>query len=170
MDKDNTAEAVAPTEEQGAAQAIAVGIPPDVSEQLHRSERELERIRRAGLEALFPDTGGNLLAHARRELDLAGLFKSDSDYNGMVAFDVVDLVRVFASQGHSGGSAQLTIELFTRLASFDVLTPITAHPAEWMEVGTGMFQNRRKSSVFWREGNQTWYDINEPIGPAKAVK
>lgn len=124
---------------------------------------ELVRTRTAVIEALFPDGagGGNLVPHARRELELAHLFDPDADYGGLVAGGVLDLVRLFASQGHSGGSAMLTLELFDRLARFDVLTPLTGHPAEWMEVGDGMFQSRRKSSTFWRAGEATWYDLDD---------
>lgn len=147
-------------EPEGPTEAMALEPATDY-ELRGRAEHELERIRRAVLEAAYPDTGGNLLAHAQRELHLAHLRDPDADYGGMVAHGVEDLVRVFASQGHSGGSAQLTVGLFRRLASFDVLTPLTAHPDEWAEVQPGLWQNRRKPSAFWRRGEATWYVLSE---------
>jgi len=135
-------------------------IEQGLSDEVSRLEGEIDAIRRATLEAVFTDTGGNLLAHAKRELELAGLFDEDADYGGDVARSVLDLVRVFATQGHSGGSAHLAIELFGRLARFDVLSPLTAHPADWMEVGEGLWQSKRKSSAFWRAGEAAWYDLD----------
>jgi hypothetical protein len=126
-----------------------------------RAER-IETTRRAILETLYPDGDGNLVAHARRELERAGLLKPDSDYGGMLGRSVLDLVRVFAGEGHSGASAGIAADLFNRLARFDVLSPITAHPSEWMEVEPGVYQSKRKPSVLWRDGEATWYDLDKP--------
>lgn len=141
---------------------VAQAIETDLGAEVSRLEREIDSLRRAGLEALFPETGGHLLGHATEELGRAGLLDPDSDYEGMIGRAVLDLIRVFATEGHSGSSASVTIDLFSRLARFDVLTSLTAHPSEWMEVGTGVFQNRRKPSVFWRAGEESWYDLDAP--------
>lgn len=109
----------------------------------------------------------NLTSHAQTELTAAGLFKKDSDYNGMIGDAVLELVKVFAAQGHSGFSAGLTLEVFNRVASYKTLTPITSNPEEWMEVGTGVWQNRRQGSVFSKDGMQTWYDIDNPENNSK---
>ena len=97
---------------------------------------------------------GNLEKHAERELRLAGLFDEDSDYGGMLAEAVLDMIRLFAEEGHSGASAAMTINLFSRVARFEPLTPLTGEESEWMDVtewcpGSGVVhQNIRCSRVF----------------------
>jgi hypothetical protein len=103
-----------------------------------------------------------LVEHARNEMQRAGLFDADADYDGMIGTAVLELVKKFAEQGHSGFSAQVTLEVFDKVARFKTLTPITSNADEWMEVGNGNWQNRRQSSVFSKDGGQTWYDIDEP--------
>lgn len=63
----------------------------------------------------------NLVNHAEKELKKAGLFDRDSDYDGMLGDAVLELVTVFAKQGHSGMSAQMTRELFYKLSNFEDL-------------------------------------------------
>jgi len=109
----------------------------------------------------------NLYQHAKRELTFAGLLSKDSDYNGMLGEAALDLIEVFARQGHSGCSAGLTIQLFKELASFKNLTPITNNPDEWMDVAEAyngkeaVWQNRRCSSLFSNNGGKTYYDIDD---------
>ena len=107
----------------------------------------------------------NLVDHARYELDLAGLGDDDADYGGALATAVMELIQMFADQGHSGASAAITIDLFAKLARFEPLTPITADAAEWADVsdisGTPLWQNRRRSTSFSRDGGVTWYDIED---------
>jgi hypothetical protein len=111
-----------------------------------------------------PEAESNLVRHAREELQRAGLFDIDGDYGGMIGQNVLDMVRLFAGQGHSGFSAQLSIDVLSRLLRFQPLTPITSDPAEWMCVNDGaddpIWQNRRSSSLFSVNGGKTWYDID----------
>ena len=92
----------------------------------------------------------NLKAHAEEELRRAGLFDKDSDYDGMLAEAVMELMEVFADQGHSGFSAMLTLDLFNRLGQYQTLTPITGDITEWNDVscystsGPPLWQNRRR--------------------------
>jgi len=109
----------------------------------------------------------NLVKHAEYELKLAGLFDKDSDYDGMLGEAVLELVKVFAKQGHSGFSAQTVLQLFNEVASFKNLTPIGKSDDEWMDVsgmtadGKGMWQNKRRGTTFSRDGGKTWYDIDD---------
>jgi len=82
------------------------------------------------------------------ELKRAGLFDSDSDYNGMIGEAVKELLLVFQKQGHSGYSAQLTASIFYKLIKGEPLSPLTNDPSEWMEVYPGTFQSTRISHVF----------------------
>lgn len=108
----------------------------------------------------------NLVAHAKNELQLAGLFDEDSDYNGALGKAVLELVKVFAKQGHSGFSAAMTLKLFNEVANYKPLTPIGKSKDEWMDI-SGMsidptWQNKRRSTTFSRDGGKTWYDIDDP--------
>jgi hypothetical protein len=81
-------------------------------------------------------------------LERTGLFDPDSDYGGMIGKAVMELVKVFDRQDHSGFSAQITIKILNRLLRFKPLTPLTGEPDEWIEIGTGEFQNKRSPDVF----------------------
>jgi len=103
----------------------------------------------------------NLIEHAKRELTLAGMFDKDADYNGALAPEIMKLVELFSSQGHSGASAVITIGILEKLLRFQTLTPITSNPDEWMEVGTGLWQSKRNPAIFSKDSGKTWYDVDE---------
>jgi len=93
----------------------------------------------------------SLIKHAERELRLAGFFDKDSDYEGMLGGAVMELVKVFSKQGHSGFSAHRVIGLFKRVASFENLLPLSGDDSEWNDISdldNGTLQNNRVSSVF----------------------
>jgi len=52
---------------------------------------------------------------AIEEIKRVGLLDKDSDYAGILGNALIELVEVFAKQGHSGASAYRTAELFHRL-------------------------------------------------------
>ena len=88
------------------------------------------------------------IEHAKRELELAGLFDKDSDYDGALGTAVMELVEVFSKQGHSGFSAGRVISLFKEVALHNCLTPLSGETDEWNEIGDNILQNNRVSSVF----------------------
>jgi len=90
----------------------------------------------------------SLITHARKELKLAGLFKKDSDYEGATAKAVMELVRLFSSQDHSGASAKLVINLFEKVASYKTLTPISGKDEEWNDMCDKEMQNNREGCLF----------------------
>lgn len=104
--------------------------------------------------------------HAKYELELAGLFDDDSDYGGALGKSVMELVKVFAEQGHSGFSAHQTLLLFNEVANYKPLSPIGVSADEWINVSEmsnePMWQNKRRGSTFSRDGGKTWYDIDDP--------
>ena len=105
-----------------------------------------------------------LVDHAKKELELAGLFKKDSDYGGLVGEAVMELCKCFADQGHSGFSANMVLELFKRLGKYENLTPITDDPKEWSKENAlekGVWQNKRNPSLFSENGGKTYYDVND---------
>lgn len=90
----------------------------------------------------------NLVDYAKDELKRIGMVDSGEPYNDLATKAILDLIELFASQGHSGFSASYVINAFSRLAKFKPLSPLTGEDDEWNEVGTGVFQNKRYSAVF----------------------
>lgn len=101
-----------------------------------------------------------LVIHAEKELRLAGWYNKDSDYGGMIPEAVMELINVFAKQGHSGSSAKIVNGLFTRLADFKNLLGLTGEADEWQEVGDGFEQNTRVSSVFREQDTKKCYYLD----------
>ena len=106
-----------------------------------------------------------IVAKAELELKRAGLFDKDSDYGGATAHAVLDLLKVFVSQGHSGASAYITLGIFNKLAKQQTLTPITDDPIEWNDVsemsGYPFWQNNRDSRFFSKDGGKSWYNVED---------
>lgn len=91
----------------------------------------------------------NLVAHARHELNLIG--------NGpMIDDHVLEIVKIFSEQGHSGYSAMYTANLINKLLNFENLTPLTNNPDEWVEVVDELWQNKRNSAAFSKDGGKTY--------------
>ena len=98
-----------------------------------------------------PNRESNLVKHARKELQIAGLFDKDSDYNGETANAVMELIKVFSKQEHSGASAGMVSIIFNKLAKFETIAPLTGNDDEWVLVAENLYQNNRNSAVF-KEG------------------
>jgi len=65
----------------------------------------------------FIDKTSPLQMYAYEWLNNHGLFDEDSDYDGMVREAVLELVKTFAEQGHSGFSARMVRFLFNQILS-----------------------------------------------------
>lgn len=59
---------------------------------------------------------------AIRNLELAGYFKKDSDYDGMLGEAVKKLLTVHQAEGHSGMSHAMAVHLFKAVALGEALT------------------------------------------------
>ena len=111
----------------------------------------------------------NLEKHALAEFRAAGWVDGDGNYcdemQEMICRHVLALLDVFSSEGHSGSSAPYTIRMFSRLASFEPIAPLTGEDWEWNEVsermGNKCWQNKRASHVFKDENGA--YDINGKV-------
>ena len=115
----------------------------------------------------YRELKSNLAHHAFKELTRAGMM-ADADYGGMLADAVLDLCDLFGTQGHSGYSAQLTLDIFHKLANRKTLTPITSDPDEWEDVSSysddlpdTLWQNKRDCSYFSSDKGQTWKSVDE---------
>ncbi len=97
----------------------------------------------------------NFIDHAKREFLLLGykpIEECEDDPNKWIQEGILELLDVFAKQGHSGGSASYTVSMFKRLAMFELLSPLICDESEWNDVseysGREMYQNNRLSTVF----------------------
>ena len=102
----------------------------------------------------------NLKQHAEIELKASGFLSKESDYNGMIGEAVLELIELFAKQGHSGLSASITSNLFNKLSRYEPLGPLTGDDEEWGEASSNeSWQNKRCSAVFKdKDGRCTYVD------------
>ncbi len=96
---------------------------------------------------------------------------------------ILEVVKVFSEQGHSGFSANYCISILHRLLQYKNITPLTGEDDEWEEVSNGVYQNKRRSSVFKQadrfngqaydiegrvfsnDGGKTWYTNGSSFVP-----
>ena len=104
----------------------------------------------------------NIINHAKAEFRAAGWIDDNGKYKDemqeMICNHVLDLLKVFSDEGHSGSSAPYAINLFSRLAKFEPIAPLTGEDWEWHDTGHN-YQNRRASHVF-KDYDGNCYDIN----------
>lgn len=111
----------------------------------------------------------NLHKHAIAEFRAAGWVDDAGVYvdemQEALCKHVLELLRVFADEGHSGSTAPYTVNMFKKLAMFEPLVPLTGEDSEWNEVGNGVFQNKRCSRVFKQADrfNGQPYDIDARV-------
>lgn len=117
----------------------------------------------------------NLHKHALAEFRAAGWTDADGKFEDEMQEDickhVLELLKVFSDEGHSGTTAPYTVNMFKKLAMFEPLVPLTGEDWEWHEPSPGVFQNIRCSRVFKQADrfNGQAYDIEgrvfrEPTG------
>jgi hypothetical protein len=108
-------------------------------------------------------------AHAMREFKAAGWLNEDGSFEDKaqecICNQILELLELFSSHGHSGSTAPYAAQIFHDLALFKTIVPLNGTPDEWNEVGDGIFQNNRCSHVFKEEGRfgGQAYDINAII-------
>jgi len=90
----------------------------------------------------------NSVNHAASELALLSAGVDDDDMQEMMNKNLLELVLVFATQGHSGFSASYAVNALNKLLRFEPLTPLTGADDEWTDLGGGRFQNKRFGAVF----------------------
>jgi hypothetical protein len=111
----------------------------------------------------------NLIEHAWTEFRAAGWCDEDRKFTDemqeMICKHVLTLLEVFSDEGHSGSSAPYAINLFSTLAKYEPVAPLTGEDWEWNNVseyrereGDPLYQNKRCSRVF-KDSNGA-YDID----------
>lgn len=107
--------------------------------------------------------------HAFQEFKAAGWLDENGEFKdemqAQICNSVIDLLHVFAKEGHSGSTAPYAIDMFSKLAGFKLIAPLTGEDDEWSEVSEGVFQNRRCSHVFKQKDrfNGQAYDIEGKV-------
>ena len=104
----------------------------------------------------------NCYKHAINELRILGYKPIDEEEDGpnkWIQENLLELLKVFYNQGHSGFSASYCIDAFKKLASFELLTPLYCDHKEFNDTGY-CFQNKRLSSVFKKTKQSRPYYLN----------
>lgn len=108
-----------------------------------------------------PPECSNLHIHAKRELESLEQ-GPDDDMQKLMTKQILQLIDVFSSHGHSGFSASYALGLFMRVADFKPLGPLTGKDCEWYDVaeqsGYPLSQNKRCGEVF--KCKEETYTIN----------
>jgi len=110
----------------------------------------------------------NLENHALIEFRAAGWVdesgKFKDEMQEAICKHVLKLLEVFSEEGHSGSSAPYAINLFSTLAKFEPIVPLTGEDWEWNNISEyggrdngPLYQNKRCSHVF--KDNTGVYDI-----------
>lgn len=116
----------------------------------------------------------NLVEYAQYELDrLQKAADKSNDEDGpscgmqcQMNEGIMDIVKIFAEQGHSGFSAGYAINLLDRLLNFRPVTPLTGEDDEWGMADNSSdptIQNKRCFSVFKNLRTGVAHDIDRYI-------
>lgn len=97
----------------------------------------------------------NLVKHAIKEFDI--LKWQEEESQKLLCDNVIELLKTFTKQNHSGSSADYVLKLFSKLARFESISPLTGEGSEWIEVDPGLFQNNRDPEVFKAAGEKAYW-------------
>lgn len=101
----------------------------------------------------------NLVKYAESEMDLIGLREdSEDEMNRAMREHILQMVKVFSDEGHSGFSANYALAILKKVLDFKPLTALTGEDSEWNEVASDLYQNRRASNVFKDANGAYWSD------------
>ena len=92
-----------------------------------------------------------MIEKAKYELDLILNDCKDEEAKKMqedINNHILEMVKIFANYGHSGFSAEYTINTLIKLLRQENLTPLTLKDDEFLEVSDGIFQNVRDYRIF----------------------
>lgn len=109
------------------------------------------------------------------EQELARIGDGTDEMQNLMNQNVLDIVKTFSEQGHSGFSAEYALNLIKRLLEWKPISAIEDGPDEWNDVSRGgpfLLQHKRCSAVFKHEdgiityiygrvfsddGGETWF-------------
>lgn len=93
------------------------------------------------------------------ESELARMPHDEDGMQDLMDKNILEIVKIFGEQGHSGFSADYALSVLERLLRFKPITPLTGEEDEWIHTGYGTFQNKRCYSVF-KHSDGTCYDTD----------
>lgn len=99
------------------------------------------------------------IEHAKREFLALGydpVEKCEDGPDKWIQENVLELLKVFHDQNHSGFSSSIAIRYFQKLASFEPLCPLTGDDHEWRRVTDNIWQNTRCGHVFKDSDGNAW--------------
>ena len=105
----------------------------------------------------------SFIDHAKNEFKALGYIPLEEEQedgpNKWIQENILELLEVFSKQGHSGMSAAFCIQYFTKLASFEPISPITDDgPWDDTYASDETIQHKRLSSVFKKtKGSRAYY-------------
>lgn len=101
---------------------------------------------------------------AKKELDRLIDKNNNCDMQKMMNKQIMEMVKLFCSHGHSGFSASYALNLLKNLLAWKPITPLTGEEIEWNQSvidPNGTEQNNRCSAVFRKnKDNSTAYYID----------
>ena len=106
-----------------------------------------------------------LVGHARRELELAGLFtpNKENDYDGFIGKGTLALIKLFDDWCKDDPQKmQAVSSVFSYLIAGDLLSPPTNDPDEWEDFEIeGQTVKRIKRNIFFitRDDRKTWFNL-----------
>lgn len=107
----------------------------------------------------------SIIEQAKRELAAINFGDDDSAV-------MIDILERFFGQWDSGGAVSVAAPVLRKLIAGNPLSPLMGTRDEWMDVGNGVLQNSRCSSVFidprFHDGKAA-YDLNNPKGARVAI-
>lgn len=107
----------------------------------------------------------SIIERAKVELKAINFGEDDSKV-------MIEILERFFAQWDSGGAVWAVAQVLQRLIAGKPLSPLTGNDDEWNEVGNGVFQNRRLSTVFkdprFYDGKLA-YDLDNPDGSRVAI-
>jgi hypothetical protein len=96
-----------------------------------------------------------VFSHAELEFKAMGWLNEDGtwcdDMQELICNQVLELIDLFGTHGHSGSSAPYAADMFKKLAMYEPLGPLTGEDWEWNELDYGgdiKYQNKRCGHVF----------------------
>lgn len=121
----------------------------------------IEKIRNKFTDGGFKKSA--IYTHMIRELELIGYDVkkiNDDDVDSFALKAILELGETFYKQRHSGFSASYVLSVTNKLLSYKTLSPLQGTDDEWLEVGDGLLQNVRDSTVFRDTQNEVTYYLD----------
>ena len=95
--------------------------------------------------------------YAKQEFEVLG-WPGDDEIQQMICDNILELLKTFDEQGHSGFSANYLLNMFDRLARLKPISPLTGNDDEWVKINDNLWQNKRCCSVFKDETGAYWIE------------